>query len=94
MSDQPYDASEQEVFGFVDDDDEGATDESLEEDILDARDYSEADRFGMTPAEERRGGSLEEELAAEVPDEVAEPLDRDPGEPVPDEPPGDYPERP
>ncbi|MEU6860445.1 hypothetical protein AB0B28_16440 [Glycomyces sp. NPDC046736] len=83
---QPYDASEQETFGFVDDDDEGATDESLEEDILDARDYAEADRYGMTPAEERRGASLEDELAAEIPDESAEPRPLDADDPIPDEP--------
>jgi len=71
-------------YGFVDDDEE--TDEELEEEILDATDYAEADRFGMTADEERRGAPLAAELAAEEP-EVWEEQDKPgPGDPIPDEP--------
>lgn len=80
-----YAQGDDEPFGFVDDDEEEG--EELEEDILDARDYAEADRYGMTQEEERRGASLNLELAAEEP----EVWDEDdggpgPGDPVPDEP--------
>jgi len=79
-----YTAGEQETFGYIDDEEEN--EESLEDDILDADDYQEADRDGMTPAEERRGASLEEELAAEVPDDSGDQREPRPGDPVPDEP--------
>ncbi|RRR99574.1 hypothetical protein [Glycomyces terrestris] len=79
-----YDASEQETFGWVDDEEQN--EEGLEEDILDARDYREADRFGMTPEEERRGSPLADQLAAEVPEDQGDPREPGPGDPVPDEP--------
>ncbi|SDD55576.1 hypothetical protein [Glycomyces harbinensis] len=86
MSDQntPYAAGEQETFGFIDDEEEN--EESLEDDILNAEGYREAAAFGMTPEEERRGPSLDEELAAEEPDVADEPGGPGPGDPIPDEP--------
>ena len=36
-------------------------------------DWSEADKFGMTAREEREGESLDDRLAAEVPETLAEP---------------------
>jgi hypothetical protein len=71
-------------YGFVDDDEE--TDEELEEEILDATDYAEADRFGMTADEERRGAPLAAELAAEEPEVWEEQGEPGPGDPIPDEP--------
>ncbi|GAA2167881.1 MULTISPECIES: hypothetical protein [Glycomyces] len=71
-------------FEFVDDDEE--TDEELEEEILDATDYAEADRFGMTADEERRGAPLSAELAAEEPEVWEEQYEPGPGDPIPDEP--------
>jgi len=71
-------------FEFVDDDEE--TDEELEEGILDANDYLEADRFGMTADEERRGAPLDTELAAEEPEIWDEQDEPRPGYPIPDEP--------
>lgn len=71
-------------FEFVDDDEEG--DEELEEEILDANDYREADRFGTTPAEESRGAPLDTELAAEEPEVWDDQDEQRPGDPVPDEP--------
>lgn len=87
MSDESkaYAQGEEEPFGFLDDGEEEG--EELEEEILDADDYAEADRFGMTPAEEGRGASLDTELSAEElevwSDEGGGPR---PGEPIPDEP--------
>ncbi|GAA2270186.1 hypothetical protein GCM10009853_024860 [Glycomyces scopariae] len=91
MSDEnaPYAAGEEEPYGFIDDGEEEG--EDVEDDILDQKDYREADRWGMTPDEERRGASLADELAAEVPDVSDEPDDPRPGDPIPDEPPG-YPD--
>jgi hypothetical protein len=80
---QTYDAAEHETFGFVDD--EQPNEEGLTDAILDAEGYQEADKPGMTPEEERRGASLEQQLAAEVPEDTGEARERDPGEPVPDE---------
>jgi hypothetical protein len=74
-------------FEFVDDDDkEEEGDEELESDMLDARDYAEADRFGMTADEERRGAPLAAELAAEEPEVWEEQGEPGPGDPIPDEP--------
>ncbi|MCD0442186.1 hypothetical protein LO763_00910 [Glycomyces sp. A-F 0318] len=86
MSDQnlPYTAAEQETFGFIDD--EEANEEPLEDEILDADGYQEAADREMTPEGERRGPSLDEELAAEVPDVSAEVTKPGPGDPIPDEP--------
>lgn len=80
---QGYDAAEHETFGFVDD--EQPNEEGLTDAILDADGYQEADRPGMTPEEERRGASLEQQLAAEVPDDTGRDRERGPDEPVPDE---------
>ncbi|MEU5871977.1 hypothetical protein AB0A73_10515 [Glycomyces sp. NPDC047369] len=78
------DVSEGDPYGYIDDGEEEG--EEVEEDILDARDYSEADRWGMTADEERRGAPLADELAAEEPDTGAGDDDRPgPGDPVPDE---------
>ncbi|MEU6246789.1 hypothetical protein [Glycomyces sp. NPDC047010] len=78
-------SDDNDPYGYIDDGEEEG--EEVEEDILDARDYSEADRWGMTADEERRGAPLAEELAAEEPDTGAgEDDDRPrPGDPVPDE---------
>ncbi|GAA1661714.1 hypothetical protein GCM10009830_03600 [Glycomyces endophyticus] len=72
-------------YGYIDDGEE--EDEEVEADILDARDYSEADRWGMTAEEERRGAPLAEELAAEEPDVGAGDDRPGPGDPIPDDPP-------
>lgn len=86
MSDQntPFTAAEQDAFSFIDDEEQN--EEPIEEDILDAEGYREADDYGMTPEEQRRGPSLDEELAAEEPDVSAEPTKPGPGDPIPDEP--------
>jgi len=86
MSDEnvPNSAGEQETFGFIDDEEEN--EESLEEDILDADDYREADRYGMTADEERRGTPLSVELAGEEPDEPPEPWEPEPEDSISDEP--------
>lgn len=81
--DQGYAQGDDEPFGFVDDDEEEG--EELEEEILGSRDYAEADRYGMTQEEQRRGAPLNLELAAEEP-EVWEDDRSGPGDPVPDEP--------
>jgi pimeloyl-ACP methyl ester carboxylesterase len=80
---QTYDAAEHETFGFIDD--EQPNEEGLTDAILDAEGYQEADKPGMTPEEERRGASLEQQLAAEVPEDTGLERERDPGEPIPDE---------
>lgn len=55
------------------DDVEGTDDPDGGDDVVDAPDdWSEANRFGTTAAEEERGESLDQRLAEEVPDE---PLD-------------------
>lgn len=86
MSDESMEEP-RDPFGFVDDGEE--TDEELEEEILDANGYLEADRFGMTADEERRGAPLDTELAAEEP-EVWDGQDGPgPGDLVPEAPPGE-----
>ncbi|NUQ88772.1 hypothetical protein [Glycomyces sp. MUSA5-2] len=77
------DDNDGDPYGYIDDGEEEG--EDVEEDILDARDYSEADRWGMTADEERRGAPLAEELAAEEPDTAAGDDRPRPGDPVPDE---------
>ncbi|WP_112138657.1 hypothetical protein [Glycomyces dulcitolivorans] len=82
-------ADDNDPYGYIDDGEEEG--EDVEDDILDAKDYSEADRWGMTASEERLGTPLADELAAEVPDVADRSWEPRPGDPVPDEPPG-YPE--
>jgi hypothetical protein len=82
--DQGYAQGDDEPFGFVDDDEEEG--EELEEDILGSRDYAEADRYGMTQEEQRRGTPLNMELAAEEPEVWEDDGGPGPGDPVPDEP--------
>ncbi|MDA1361327.1 hypothetical protein O1R50_16980 [Glycomyces luteolus] len=87
MSDEnaAYTQGEDEPFGFIDDDEEEG--EEVEEDILDADDYAEADRFGMTPQEEGRGTPLGLELSAEEAEVwAAEGDGPGPGDPISDEP--------
>ncbi|MCH7229273.1 hypothetical protein L0U85_00090 [Glycomyces sp. L485] len=67
---KPYSDDEKETFGYIDDEEE--SEESLEDEILDAEDYQGADRYGTTPAEEQLGVPLDEGLAEEEPDEPAE----------------------
>jgi hypothetical protein len=88
MSDQntPFTAAEQDAFSFIDDEEQ--TEEPIEDGILDADGYQEAADYGMTPEEQRRGASLDRELAAEVPDVSGDPREPRPGDPIPDEPPG------
>lgn len=78
-----YDAAEHETFGFIDD--EQPNEEGLEDAILDAEDFQEADKYGMTPREERQGTPLEEQLAAEIPEDEGAQGGSDPGDPVPAE---------
>lgn len=73
MSDErrPYAADEQDPFSWIDD--ELEDERPAEEEILSAEDRPSVDRHGTTPAEERQGLPVAEELAEEVPDERAEP---------------------
>lgn len=67
MSDrEPYSTDDEDVFEWIDDMEQ--SEQPVEEEILDAEDYRAADRYGTTPAEERRGVPLDEELADEEPD--------------------------
>lgn len=67
---RPYSAAEKETFGFVDDEEQ--SERPLEEEMLGAEDYRGADRYGTTPAEERRGVPLDEYIEDEEPDEPSE----------------------
>ncbi|MEV0647392.1 hypothetical protein AB0I28_19190 [Phytomonospora sp. NPDC050363] len=72
MSNERFDAADNETFGFVDDDDTiEEPDQRLENEILSRDDYGEADRQGTTPEEAREGESLDLRLAAERSDEPA-----------------------
>lgn len=71
MSDrEPYSTDDKDAFEWIDDMEQ--SEQPVEEEILDAEDYKAADRYGTTPAEERRGVPLEEELADEEPDVPSE----------------------
>ncbi|GAB4001110.1 hypothetical protein GCM10029992_35510 [Glycomyces albus] len=73
MSDErrPYAADEQDPFSWIDD--ELRDERPVEEEILNAEDGRSIDRHGTTPAEERHGLPVGEELDEEVPEERAEP---------------------
>ena len=63
---EPYSTDDKDAFEWIDDMEQ--SEQPVEEAILDADDYEGADRYGTTPAEERRGVPLAEELAAEEPE--------------------------
>jgi hypothetical protein len=63
---RPYSAEDQDAFSYIDDEEQ--SEEPVEDAILDAEGYRAADAYGTTPAEERRGVPLEEQLAAEEPE--------------------------
>ncbi|HEU5128781.1 MAG TPA: hypothetical protein VFU12_12395 [Glycomyces sp.] len=63
---EPYSTDDKDAFEWIDDMEQ--SEQPVEDAILDADDYEGADRYGTTPAEERRGVPLEEELASEEPD--------------------------
>ncbi|MCC3764027.1 hypothetical protein K3N28_13230 [Glycomyces sp. TRM65418] len=63
---RPYSAEDQDSFSYIDDMEQ--SEEPVVDAILEAEDYRAADNYGTTPAEERRGVPLEEQLAAEQPD--------------------------
>jgi hypothetical protein len=68
MSDrEPYSTEDQDPFEWIDDVEQ--SEQPVEDGILAAEDYKAADRYGTTPAEERRGVPLDQELADEEPDE-------------------------
>ncbi len=77
MSDdrKPYAADEEDPFEWIDDVEQ--SERPVEEAILDADDYFGADRYGTTPAEERQGVPLDEELADEEPDVPSESVSDD-----------------
>lgn len=77
MSDdrQPYSADEKDVFEWIDDMEQ--SEQPVKDDILEAEDYKGANRYGTTPAEERRGVPLEEYLADEEPDVPSESVSDD-----------------
>ncbi|HLU27868.1 MAG TPA: hypothetical protein VKZ65_05470 [Glycomyces sp.] len=75
MSDrEPYSLDDKDEFEWIDDVEQ--SERPVEEAMLDAEGY-EADRHGTTPAEERHGPPLEEELAAEEPDVQSEAVSDD-----------------
>ncbi|HEY1178466.1 MAG TPA: hypothetical protein VGF17_20105 [Phytomonospora sp.] len=77
MNGGPFDASDSETFGFVDDGDTvEEPDQRLEERILARDDYGEADRRGNTAEEAREGESLDMRLLAERADEPGPADDR------------------
>lgn len=63
---RPYSAEDQDAFSYIDDEEQ--SEEPVEEAILGAEGYRALDRHGTTPAEERAGAPLEEQLAAEEPE--------------------------
>lgn len=73
MSDErrPYAADEQDPFSWIDD--ELNDERPVEEEILSPEGDQSVDRHGTTPAEERHGLPIGEELEEEVPEERAEP---------------------
>lgn len=72
MSDdrEPYSNDDKDAFEWIDDMEQ--SEQPVEEEILDADDYKAADRYGTTPAEERRGVPLDVELSEERPDVPSE----------------------